>query len=92
MVLAYLFMAAVLFLAVAGYAQYQVGSLTVADRVGPTRMVLAVTAAAFAWMVVETSRATGLSALLGFLAGFGIVHLPAAIILFLKRARHEHKS
>lgn len=89
---AILLIAAVLFLAVAGYAQYQVGTFTVAERVWPTRMVLAVVAGAFAWVVVETAKATGFTALLGFLAGFGIIHLPAAILLFLKQARHEGKS
>jgi tellurite resistance protein TehA-like permease len=37
-------------------------------------------------------RAEPLLALLSMLIGFGMVHVPAAIILFLKQQRHSGKS
>jgi len=92
MTAAWLFIAAVLLMAAAGYAQYLIGVHTVARRVGLTRGVLALVGAAFGYTVTANSGATGATALLAFLAGFGVVHLPPAIILFFKHARHEGKS
>jgi hypothetical protein len=37
-------------------------------------------------------QADGIRGLLAFLGGFGLVHVPAAFILFLKRQRGEGKS
>ena len=87
-----LFIAATIFMALAAYAQYRIRFHTVERRVALTRALLALVGAAFGYAVAASSGAHGLIAVLAFLAGFGVVHLPAAIILFFKRARHEGKT
>jgi hypothetical protein len=87
-----MFILATMLLAVAGYAQWRIGYHTVASRVALTRGLLAAVAIAFAFVTTAAAGAKGLMALLAFLAGFGIVHVPAALILFFKHARHEGRS
>ena len=87
-----MFILATLLLAVAGYAQWRIGFHTVASRVALTRGVLALVGIVFAFVTTAASGAKGPMALFAFLAGFGIVHVPAAIILFFKHARHEGRS
>ena len=87
-----LFIAATILMALAGYAQYRIRFHTLERRVALTRAVLALIGAAFGYAAATSSGAHGLAALLAFLVGFGVVHVPAAIILFFKRARHEGRS
>jgi hypothetical protein len=47
---------------------------------------------ALGYVAAASSRGTGLEMLLAFLAGFGLVHAPAAIILFFKRVRGEGRT
>jgi hypothetical protein len=92
MTAAYLFIAATILMAIAGYAQYLIGVHTVARRVALTRAILALIAAVFGYTAAVSSGAKGLTALLAFLVGFGVVHVPAAIVLFFKHMRHEGRS
>jgi hypothetical protein len=56
------------------------------------RITLAVVGTAFAYATTASSGARGAMALLAFIAAFGVVHVPAAIILFFKQLRHEPRS
>lgn len=83
---------ALVLLAVALYAQWRIGAHTRGNaRIVATRLFLALVAAAFGWTLsagatVEAER------LLVFLAGFGMVHVPAAVILFIKRRRGSGRT
>jgi hypothetical protein len=79
-------------LAAAGYAHYRIPFHTAGRaRALAAHSVLAVVAAAFGY-VMSAYAQTGAGAWLSFLAGFGAVHVPAAIILFVKRASGAGKS
>ncbi|MGQ0749060.1 MAG: hypothetical protein ACT4PS_00850 [Betaproteobacteria bacterium] len=79
---------AVLFLAAAGYAQYRIPFHTAgATRSAVTRGVLMAVGIAFGYVNAVSSGAQGGLALLMFFIGFGLVHAPAAVILFIKRHR-----
>ena len=80
--------------AVAFYAQYRIPQHTSgAAKVALTRLLLIVIGIAFGYVLAQTyADARGLPPVLVFLAGFGLVHLPAAIILFIKGARGTGKS
>ena len=80
---------AVAVLAAAAYAQYRLPFHTGSPRgLWASRLLLVFTGVAFG---VVSARypvpGTGLERVLGFLTGFGVVHVPAAAILFLKRQR-----
>lgn len=80
-------------LTLAGYAQYRIPYHTATrDRARLTRGVLATVGVAFGYVIAATY--TGESAHLPFLflSGFGAVHAPAAVILFVKRARGAGRS
>jgi hypothetical protein len=84
---------AALLVTAAGYAQYRIPFHTAgASRVALTRGVLIVVGVAFGYVGAVASGAQGGLALLLFLIGFGLVHAPAAIILFVKRGRGAGKS
>ena len=87
-----LLIAAAVLMAIAGYAQYRIRFHSVGSRVALLRGVLALVGAAIGYTAAASSSAQGVVALLAFLAGFGVVHVPAALILFFKRVRHEGKS
>jgi hypothetical protein len=76
------------------YAQYRIAQHTAGRfNVALTRLLLIVIGIAFGYVLAQTyADARGLPPVLVFLAGFGLVHLPAAIILFIKRARGTGKS
>jgi hypothetical protein len=85
------FMAVVLLL-LAAYAQYSIPAHTLAGRVALTRALLAAIGIAFGYvMALGYHEEPGLG-LLAFLVGFGMVHFPAALILFFKHYRGEGKS
>jgi len=86
------FAIAVALLGVAAYAQYRIAFQTARLRgVVTTRLALAVVGAALGY-VLARSAATEAGALLTFVQGFGLVHVPAALILLLKHARGEAPS
>jgi hypothetical protein len=87
-----LVLAAAVLTAIAAYAQYRVSFHTVPSRVALLRATLGVVAAAFGYVAAKAFRAEGAAALFVFIAGFGLVHVPAAIILFFKHAAHEGRS
>ena len=87
-----MFIAATTLLAVAGYAQWRVRAHTVGSRVALLRGVLVLVGLAFAYATTASSGAKGALAVLAFLTAFGLVHVPAAIILFFKDLRHEGRS
>jgi len=78
---------AVVTLTAAGYAHLQLPRF-VATRAGLTaaRGVLFVVGLGFGYVSAMT-YAGGSLRWLGFLVGFGAVHVPAALILLIKRAR-----
>ena len=90
MVLTMLFVA--LGLAAAGYAHVQIPRY-VATRPGmaATRGILIVVGLAVGYVATITSTEPT-PRWLAFLAGFGAVHVPAALILLIKRARHSPKT
>ena len=79
-------------LTAAGYAHLHVKHYT-ATRAGirATRLILLVIGVAFGYVAASTSPDPTLR-WLAFLAGFGAVHIPAAIVLLIKRARHSPKT
>ena len=87
-----MFIAAAILMAIAGYAQYRIRFHTIGSRIAMLRGVLALVGIAFGYVTTAASGAQGLTALFAFLAGFGIVHVPAALILFFKSLRREGKS
>ena len=80
-------------LVVAGYAHFRIASHTAgARRAVLTRGVLALVGLALGYVMAASYAGDRASALLVFLIAFGAVHVPAAFILFLKRARGEGRS
>ena len=79
----------------AGYAHFQIPRLTAGrSKAAMTHSSLIAVALVFGYVIAANASliGQGASPLLVFLAGFGAVHVPAAIILFLKRRRGERKS
>jgi uncharacterized membrane protein len=76
----------------AGYAHRQIPRFTAGARpVLFTRLVLLGVGIAVGYVSVSYIS-DPLATLLAFLIGFGAVHLPAAMILFIKRGRGAAKS
>ena len=79
--------------AIAVYAQYQVPRFTAGSRnVLLTRAVLIVVGLAFGYLSAASFPNDPYATALAFVIGFGIVHFPAACILFVKRARGSGTS
>lgn len=78
-------------LGAAVYAQWRIPFHTATARHALiARLILLIVGLAFGFVVATIySNTQGLSSLLAFLLGFGVVHIPAAIILFLKRQREK---
>ena len=91
--MASLTIAASVLLVVAAYAQLQIPRFT-AGRANVTvsRAVLAATGVALGSVSAALVYPDAALALLVFLIGFGVVHFPAAVILFFKGARHSGRS
>lgn len=79
-------------LGIAARAQYRI-SLQMARPANAliTRAVLLLVGAAFGYYCARFAL-TRIDSYLAFLSGLGLVHVPAAAILFLKRVRREEKS
>jgi len=79
-------------LALAAYAQHRIGAHTASRGAAQlTRAVLALVGIALGALGARYAQDTA-GAVLAFVAGFGLVHFPAAVILFVKRARGTGKS
>ena len=91
-----IFLAALLaigLLATAGYAQVQIPRFTAGSgKIALTRSILVVIGIAFGLLTAGPYASALLPTVLAFLIGFGAVHVPAAIILFVKRERRSGKS
>jgi L-asparagine transporter-like permease len=76
-------------LGAAVYAQRRIPfHTTSASHAWIARLILLIVGIAFGIaMVTAYSNAQGWLAVIAFLAGFGLVHVPAAAILFLKQQR-----
>lgn len=85
-------LAAALLVAAAIYAQRQIGNFTKgSSRIAATRLILGAVGIVFG--LVSAGKAEGaLSETLVFIVGFGLVHVPAALILFIKRRRGSGKT
>lgn len=82
---------AALLVAVAAYAQHRIPRHTAGlTKIWLARGVLALVGTAFGYMVSRGHADTG--RILAFLCGFGAVHVPAAIILFVKGRRGSGRS
>lgn len=83
---------AVALLGVMVYAQYRIGAHTRgAGKVWMTRFFLLVVALGFG-AVISAGAPDDRLRILMFLIGLGVVHLPAAIILYIKRRRGSGKT
>ena len=88
-----LIVAAAFALMAAGYAQHQISRYTKGElRTLLIRSVLITTGIAFGLFMARFYFDKTITALLAFLVGFGLVHVPAALILFIKRKRGEKKT
>lgn len=84
----------IVLLAAAAYTQLRIGQHTKgAGNRAFLRGVLIVAGGGFGYVTaIHYVQAEGLRALLAFLSGFGLVHVPAAFILFLKHKRGDGQS
>jgi len=78
---------------VAGFVHLRLPAF-IADPLKTTlaRLLLVAVGIGVGYVAVRLYYGDGMAAALGFLIGFGVVHLPAACILLLKRARGEGAS
>ncbi len=84
--------AAVVLFAVAAYAQRQIRYFTQGwTRIAAVRTILIVTGVGFGFVSAANVQEPLLKTLT-FVVGFGMVHVPAAIILLIKRKRGAGKS
>jgi hypothetical protein len=84
-------LAAVVLCAVAAFAQWRVGEFTATrTRVWVTRAFLLALGVAVGVLTMRSAQPPG--SIAWFLIGFGLVHVPPAIVLFLKGLRGEQPS
>ena len=84
---------AVVFLAAAAYAHYRIPRHTSGTaKIMVSHVVLGAVGVAFGYVSATTLSYENVPVVLIFLVGFGLVHVPAAIILFIKRERGTGKS
>lgn len=83
---------AVIMLAFAAYAHRQLPAFTRGGaNIATVRLVLLIVGGLFGWLGAAAYEAP-LEQILRFCIGFGIVHVPAAVILFIKGQRGAGKS
>jgi hypothetical protein len=83
--------AAVVLCAIAAFAQWRVGDFTSTPaRAWLTRAVLAALGIGVGVVFMRTAQPLG--SFVWFLVGFGLVHVPPAIVLVLKGLRGEQPS
>jgi hypothetical protein len=79
--------------AIAAYAQFRIPNFTTGERkVLLTRGVLITVGAALGCLSARSFPNDPVLALLAFMIGFGVVHFPAAFILFVKQERGSGKT
>lgn len=80
-------------LAMAGYAHYRLEFHTATPRQTLiTRLVLIFVGLGFGWSATLWTADTGAwSKAVAFLSAFGLVHVPAAFILYIKRRRGVYR-
>ncbi|HYC48298.1 MAG TPA: hypothetical protein VED01_22725 [Burkholderiales bacterium] len=80
-------------LAAAVYTQWQIPRFT-ASRASiiAARGILAAVGAAFGYVTATLGADEHLAPIVAFIIGFGAVHVPAALILLIKTARHAGRS
>ncbi|MBS3803586.1 MAG: hypothetical protein KGY54_03505 [Oleiphilaceae bacterium] len=85
---------AVLALLVAGYAQHRLAFHAASARqLWITRLMLLAVGLAFGWAMSNVYLdAEGVVSLWVFVTAFGVTHLPAAIILWLKKQRNKQEK
>ncbi len=82
----------VLTLSAAVYAQYRLPFHSASrPQLWFSRILLLVLGGLFGWVTSQRYPGEGLTNVLVFLSAFGVVHVPAAAILYIKRQRHEWK-
>jgi hypothetical protein len=83
----------VLTLTMAGYAQYRLRFHSATPRQALfTRLVLILVGLGFGWTaMVWTLEPDPWSNAITFLTAFGLVHVPAAVILYIKRRRGVYR-
>ena len=82
-----------LVLAATIYAQHQIPRYTASPRAALLmRAGLIVLGLVFGYVAADNFSEAGVPLLLTFLIGFGTVHVPAALILFIKHAGGAGKS
>lgn len=79
-------------LAATVYAHYRIPFHTAGPRKAAVAHAVLVITGLLAAGAGATLAPTREMAIIAFVQGFGVVHVPAAVILFLKRARHEGRS
>lgn len=85
--------ATAILLGLAAYAQYAIPAHTAGSgRTALTRSLLAAIGVALGFVSAAVFFDDPPLSLLAFLAGFGLVHFPAALILFFKHYRGEGRS
>jgi ABC-type uncharacterized transport system permease subunit len=88
-----LLLLAVLAVLTAGFVHLRLRAFTSsALKTSLARLVLIAVGIGCGYIAVRMYRGDAVSGALGFMIGFGVVHLPAACILLLKRARGEGPS
>lgn len=91
MEIAVLIIVAILLLGAFGYTHMKISAYTKgAAKTIFVRALLIAVGTGFG-LLSAAGQADQLLRALAFLIGFGVVHLPAAIILFIKSKRHEGK-
>ncbi|WP_404364217.1 hypothetical protein [Marinobacter sp.] len=87
-------MAVVLALALAAWVHYRLGfQIASTAQLWAARIMLLLVGAGFGWAMSQVYIETGgLAGAWVFLTSFGVVHLPAAIILWLKKQRNGHSQ
>ena len=89
----WLLIVATLMVASIGYAQFKLQQHTASLSAGLiTRAILIVTGGALGYIYALQYPDDRTAAILAFLVGLGMVHIPAAIILFVKQQRRSGKS
>lgn len=79
-------------LAAAVYAHLNLAAfIATPSGIMTTRVILLVVGLAFGY-AAAISYMEGVPRWLAFIAGFGVVHIPPAVVLMIKRARHSPKS
>jgi hypothetical protein len=91
---AWMFVVAIVVLCLAAYAQIRIPAHTAgAEKIAWARGILIIVGLALGYVGLRTYQEPfGPRAVLAFVIGFGLAHVPAAVILFLKRERGAGKS